>query len=111
MKKSILFGAALAAVGLALVPANAQTQSTSTTTSSSSGGYIQSSKIIGSKIRSSDGSEVGVIKDVVLDRESGCMAYTVLETAGDGSNVAGGSSGGSSRTTTTTTTHKTVAMP
>src|SRR4051794_37094969 len=109
MKKSILLGATLVAMGLAVASTNGQTQSTTTTTSNTSTGYIQSSKIIGSKIRSADGSEVGVIKDVVLDRESGCMAYTVLETNGDAGSTAG-SSGGSSRTTTTTT-HKTVAMP
>src|SRR5215217_3807869 len=103
MKKSLFLGATLAAVGLAIAPANAQTQSTTTT--QTSGGYIQSSKIVGSKIRSADGSEVGVIKDVVLDKESGCMAYTVLETTGGGSNVAGSS------TTTTTTTRRAVAMP
>nr|MBA3883368.1 PRC-barrel domain-containing protein [Chthoniobacterales bacterium] len=109
MKKSILFGAALASLGLAIVPVNAQTQTSSTTTSSDgSTEYIQSSKIIGSRIRSSDGSEVGVIKDVVLDRESGCMAYTVLETTGGGGNTASGSS---SSSTTTTTSSRTVAMP
>src|ERR1700716_3531266 len=102
MKKSIKLGAILAAVGLAIGPAQAQTQSTTTSTTTS---YIPSSKIIGSKIRGSDGSEVGVIKDVVLDRQTGCMAYTVLETTGGGGNVAGG------KTTTTTTTRKTVAMP
>ena len=111
MKKSLIFGAALAAVGLAIAPANSQTQATTTTTSSSgSGEYIQSSKIIGSRIRSSDGAEVGVIKDVVLDRQTGCMAYTVLETA-EGGSAAGGTSGGTSSSTTTTTTRKTVAMP
>ena len=70
MKKLSLIGATLAAVGLAITPTHAQTQSTTTTSST---GYIQSSKIIGSKIRSSDGAEVGVIKDVVLDRSTGCM--------------------------------------
>jgi len=101
----------MAAVGLAICPANAQTQST--TTSSTTTEYLPSSKIIGSKIRASDGSEVGVIKDVVLDKQTGCMAYTVLETTGGGDNVAGGGSGGSSTrsTTTTTTSRRTVAMP
>ena len=112
MKKSILFGAAMAAMGLAIAPVNAQTQTSATTTSTETGsGYIQSSKIIGSKIRSSDGSEVGVIKDVVLDRQSGCMAYTVLETTGGAANVASGGSSSSSSSTTTTTSSRTVAMP
>src|ERR687886_2740795 len=101
MKKLSLLGATMAAVGLAIAPANAQTQST--TTSSTTTEYLPSSKIIGSKIRTSDGTEVGVIKDVVLDKQTGCMAYTVLETSG------GGSTSGA-KTTTTTTTRKTVAM-
>src|SRR3954466_15503507 len=111
MKRFIILGATMAAVGLAIGPVNAQTQST--TTSSTTTEYLPSSKIIGSKIRSSDGSEVGVIKDVVLDKQTGCMAYTVLETSGGGDNVAGGgtTSGSSRSTTTTTTSRRTVAMP
>jgi hypothetical protein len=84
MKKSILMGATLGLAGLTFASADAQAQTSSTTTSTSSNtGYIQSSKIIGSRIRGADGAEVGVIKDVVLDRQTGCMAYTVLETSGD----------------------------
>jgi len=101
MKRLLLLGAILAVGGLAIAPAQAQTQSTTTSTTST--GYVQSSKIIGSKIRAADGSEVGIIKDVVLDRQTGCMAYTVLETTGDAGRTAGSS--------TTTTTRKTVAMP
>src|SRR3954447_1449482 len=93
MKRNILFGAALAFLGLATIPLFAQT-STSTTTSTS--GYIQSSSVIGSKIKDSRGQDVGEIKDVVLDRSSGCLAYVVLSTHGGG---------------TTTTTTKTVAAP
>ncbi|MDQ6655050.1 MAG: PRC-barrel domain-containing protein, partial [Verrucomicrobiota bacterium] len=113
MKKSILLGASLAVAGLALVPANAQTHSSTSTSTSSGDKYVQSSKIIGSRIRSADGSEVGTIKDVVLDRETGCMAYTVLETSGSGNGSTAGNSGSSSgsRTTTTTTTRRTVAVP
>ena len=106
MKKLILMGATLAFAGLAIAPSQAQTQTTATSTTTTSG-YVQSSKIIGSKIRSADGSEIGVIKDVVLDRDTGCMAYTVLETTG-AANVASSSG---AKTTTTTTTRKTVAMP
>src|SRR3954453_14129930 len=93
MKKNILFGAALAFLGLAAAPLFAQT-STSTTTSTS---YVQSSNIIGSKIKDSRGQDVGEIKDVVLDRSSGCLAYVVLSTSGGG--------------TSTTTATKTVAAP
>src|SRR5205823_14563034 len=67
---------------------------------SSSGNYVQTSKIVGMKVKSSNGEEVGTIKDVVLDRNTGCLAYTVLSTGG----------GGGGRTATTTTT-KTVAVP
>ncbi len=66
---------------LASVSAEAQTRTTTTQTTTTDG-YIQSSKVIGMKVRSSDGQEVGVIKDIVLDRETGCMAYTVLSTGG-----------------------------
>src|SRR5437660_3865720 len=88
MKTSLLCGAALAILGLAAAPLNAQTQ---TTTSSSSSGYVQTSKIIGTKVKTAQGEEVGVVKDVVLDRSNGCMAYTVLSTGGTGSRVTGSS--------------------
>ena len=41
-------------------------------------------------MRSSQGEEIGTIKDVVIDRNTGCMAYTVLSTGGGGGRVAGG---------------------
>src|SRR5437764_4449096 len=88
MKTSLLYGAALAMLGLAAAPLIAQTQ---TTTSSSSTSYVQTSKIIGTKVRTAQGEEVGVVKDVVLDRSNGCMAYTVLSTGGTGSRVTGSS--------------------
>src|SRR4051794_20984413 len=75
MKKSILSGAAVAIVGLAIGSLSAQTQSTTTSTTTN---YLETSKLTGTKVRSSDG-EVGTIKDVVLDN-NGCMAYTVLST-------------------------------
>src|SRR3954447_15044003 len=93
MKRNILFGAALAFLGLAAAPLFAQT---STTTSTTTSGYVQSSSIVGSKIKDARGQDVGEIKDVVLDRSSGCLAYVVLSTRGGG---------------TTTTTTKTVAAP
>src|SRR5438067_7043418 len=92
MKKNILLGAALAFLGLAMAPLFAQTNTSTTTTSSA---YIQSSSVIGSKIKDSRGQDVGEIKDVVLDRSSGSLAYVVLSTRGGG----------------TTTTVKTVAAP
>ena len=98
MKTNLLSGAALAILGLAIGSLSAQTQSTTTSTTSN---YIETSKLIGTKVRSSDG-DVGTIKDVVLDN-NGCMAYTVLSTGGGG--------GGSSSRTTSSTTTKTVAVP
>ena len=74
MKKTILLGAFLALTSLA----SAQTQSTTTTT------YLQTSTVIGSKIKDSRGQDVGVIKDFVLDRSTGCLAYVVLSTGKDG---------------------------
>src|SRR5438067_8660297 len=86
MKTYLLYGAALAILGLAAAPFNGQTQ---TTTSSSSSSYVQTSKIIGTKVKTAQGEEVGVVKDVVLDRSNGCMAYTVLSAGGTGTRVTG----------------------
>ena len=85
MKTLFLSGAAIAVLGLAIAPVSGQTQSTSGAT------YIQSSKLVGTKVKSSQGEEIGVVKDVVLDRNTGCMAYTVLSTGGGGTRVSGGS--------------------
>ena len=74
MKKTMLLGTFLALTSLAV----AQTQSTTTTT------YLQTSTVIGSKIKDSRGQDVGVIKDFVLDRNTGCLAYVVLSTGKDG---------------------------
>ena len=69
MKKLILCGATAAIVGLAAASAIAQTQSTTSTN------YVQSSAVVGAKIRDDRGEDVGVIKDFVLDRNTGCLAY------------------------------------
>jgi len=71
---------------LALASTFAQTQSTTTSSTT----YVQASKIVGTKVKSSQGEEIGVIKDVVLDRNTGCMAYTVLSTGGTGARVSAG---------------------
>src|SRR5437763_2049549 len=89
MKTSTLLVAT--SLGLAIVSTQAQTQSSTTTT------YVQASKIVGMKVNDSSGQEVGVVQDVVLDRNTGCMAYTVLSTGGSGTRAAGGT--------------KTVAVP
>ena len=88
MKTSLLYGAAIAILGMAVASISGQTQST--TASSSSSGYVQSSKLVGIKVKSSQGEEIGIIKDVVLDRNTGCMAYTVLSTGGGGTRATGG---------------------
>ena len=66
--------------GLAVASAFAQTQSTT----SSSTSYIQTSKFIGRPVKSAQGDEIGTVKDIVLDRSTGCLAYTVLSTTGGG---------------------------
>jgi sporulation protein YlmC with PRC-barrel domain len=73
-----------AVLGLAVASTIAQTETNSTTT------YIQTSKLVGKPVKSSQGEEIGTIKDVVLDRNTGCLAYTVLATGGGGGQVAGG---------------------
>ena len=83
MKTSLLLGAALAVLGVAAAPTILPAQTTSTT------GYMQTSKIIGTKVKTAQGEEVGVVKDVVIDRGSGCMAYTVLSAGGTGTRITG----------------------
>jgi sporulation protein YlmC with PRC-barrel domain len=89
MKTTALLVATL--LGFAIPTTHGQTQSSSTTS------YVQTSKIVGVKVNDSSGQEVGVVKDVVLDRNTGCMAYTVLSTGGSGTRVTSGA--------------KTVAVP
>ena len=85
--KTLLRTAAITVVfGLALASMSAQTQSTA----SSSTTYIETSKFIGKKVKSAQGEEIGTVKDVVLDRNTGCLAYTVVSTAGAGGTRATG---------------------
>ena len=62
MKTLFSLGGITAILGLALASTFAQTQSTA----SSSTTYIQTSKLIGKKVKASQGDEIGVVKDVVL---------------------------------------------
>ena len=87
MKMLIWYGAAAAV--LIVAPA-VSGQSQTDQTSSSSSSYIQTSKLIGSKVKSSEGATIGLIKDVVIDRSSGCMAYTVVSIGSEGTVVANG---------------------
>src|SRR5213075_2681803 len=43
-------------------------------------------------VKSAQGDEIGTVKDIVLDRNTGCLAYTVLSTTGGGggTRVSGG---------------------
>src|SRR2546423_1173184 len=86
MNTLMIRGVMTAFFGLAVASLSAQTQ----TTSSSSTSYIQTSKIVGKRVKSSDGQEIGTVKDVVLDRNTGCMAYTVVSTGGGGGGARGG---------------------
>ncbi len=93
MKRILSIGTAITVLGMIASTVLGQTQSTSTTTNTT---YIEASKLIGVKVKGSQGDQVGEIKDIVLD-ENGCMAYTVLSTGGTGSRLTGSS--------------KTVAVP
>ena len=79
----------MAILGLAVASTFAQTQSTTSSTS-----YIQTSKFIGRPVKSAQGDEIGTVKDIVLDRNTGCLAYTVLSTTGGGGGGAQVSGGG-----------------
>src|SRR5881397_1628964 len=80
MKTSLSFRVILAVLGAAIASTAAQTQSTT----------VQVSKLVGTKVKSSQGEEIGVVKDVMIDRSTGCMAYTVLSTGEGGARAAGG---------------------
>jgi len=80
MKTSLSFGVILVVLGAAIASTSAQTQSTT----------VQVSKLVGTKVKSSHGEEIGVVKDVMIDRSTGCMAYTVLSTGEGGARAAGG---------------------
>ena len=87
MKILLIHGAMTVFLGLAVISISAQTQNTA----SSSTTYIETSKFIGKKVRSSQGDEIGTVKDIVLDRSTGCLAYTVVSTSGGGgTQVSGG---------------------
>jgi sporulation protein YlmC with PRC-barrel domain len=87
MKILLIRGATTIFLGLAVASMSAQTQNTA----SSSTSYIETSKFIGKKVRSAQGDEIGTVKDIVLDRNTGCLAYTVVSTTGGGgAPVSGG---------------------
>ena len=87
MKMLIWYRAMVVVVGLA---ATMSGQSETPDDSSKSSGYIQTSKVVGRKVKSFDGKEIGIIKDIVIDRTSGYIAYTVVSTGGEGTGVTDG---------------------
>ena len=88
MKKTLIWSAATAVV--VGVAATISAQSEIPNGSSSNSRYVQNSKLVGRKVKSSDGTEIGIVKDVVIDRINGCMAYTVVSTGGAGTGVISG---------------------
>ncbi len=87
MKTLIWSGATAVVVGVA---ATISAQSEIPNGSSNNSRYVQNSKLVGRKVKSSDGTEIGIVKDVVIDRINGCMAYTVVSTGGAGTGVISG---------------------
>jgi len=87
MKALIWYGSAAIVVS---VVATMLGQSEIADVSNSSSSYIQTSKLVGRKVQSFQGKEIGVIKDIVIDRTSGYIAYTVVSTGGEGTGVADG---------------------
>jgi len=87
MRMLIWYGATAVVAGVA---ATMSGQSEIHKASSSSSSYIETSKLVGRKVKSSQGKEIGIIKDVVIDRTNGCMAYTIVSTGGEGTGVRSG---------------------
>ena len=87
MKTLIWYGATAVILCLA---ATMLGQSDIADTTSSTSSYIQTSKLVGRKVQSSQGKEIGVIKDIVIDRSSGYIAYTVVSIGGERTGVADG---------------------
>jgi sporulation protein YlmC with PRC-barrel domain len=85
MNKSAFLMTVLAALTCAATSAQAQSAPTPTPAIN----FVQTSKIVGMKVKDSNGEMIGTIKDVVLDRETGCMAYTVISTGDSGTRLTG----------------------
>jgi sporulation protein YlmC with PRC-barrel domain len=86
MKTLLIRGAMTLFLGLAVTSISTQAQSTS----SSNTTYIETSKFVGRKVKSTQGEVIGTVKDIVLDRNTGCLAYTVVSTTGGGATRGGG---------------------
>src|SRR5215217_7859153 len=86
MKTLIRYGATAVVTGVAAMMSG----QSEIPNASSRSSYIHISKLVGRKVKSSRGEAIGVIKDVVIDRSNGCMAYTALATGGEGTSVSSG---------------------
>ena len=82
MKIYLFLGFGIAILGTTAVSVIAQGQRNDTNSSSS--GIVQTSKIIGTSVKTAQGEQIGAVKDVILDRNTGCIAYTVLSSDGTG---------------------------
>jgi sporulation protein YlmC with PRC-barrel domain len=82
MKVTKVFFAATTLVGLNLLAVQVRAQTTPTTT------YIPATTIVGSHVTGPEGDQVGAITNVILDRQTGCMAYVVVSTQGAGARKA-----------------------
>ncbi len=79
MKTLFLLPGIMTIFGLAMSSAFAQTQSATNSNTT----YIETSKFIGRPVKSAQGDQIGTVKDIVLDRNTGCLAYTVLSTTAE----------------------------
>ncbi|MGH8093691.1 MAG: PRC-barrel domain-containing protein [Chthoniobacterales bacterium] len=66
-----------------LITTKGETQSTTTTTTTTTT-YLPTTTIVGTRVTDPQGVEIGQISNVVLDQETGCMAYVVLSTTESG---------------------------
>jgi sporulation protein YlmC with PRC-barrel domain len=55
-------------------------QDTTTTTTTTTTTYVPTTTVVGARVLGPEGAQIGQISDVVLDKQSGCMAYVVLST-------------------------------
>jgi len=77
MKTLRLISAMSATVLLTLTAAGQDSSSTTTVTTTT---YVPTTTVIGSRIVDVQGQDIGQVADVVLDKQTGCMAYVVLAT-------------------------------
>src|SRR5712691_12088302 len=82
MKTTRLISSALAIAALTIVMVNVQSRSTTTTTTTTT--YVPTTTVVGARVIGTQGEEIGQVTDIVLDKQTGCMAYVVLSTTEPG---------------------------